>query len=229
MKPEWLTVWLDFSAAELDAGQQFWERMGAPLSGPGPLRVSSSSVGTSRVRLGLGVIDVDAAISEARAAGASPSNEAEPGNLRSPAGFVFTIEAVGPDPVAHPVAVWAQDHHARVDQLTIDVAPGRWTAELGYWRRLTGWEVTVGSGEQFARLHTPPAFPVRILLQRKMQGATSAHLDIATDNRRAEVARLERAGARRLWDGARWTVLRPPAGWLVCVTDRRPETGLLAP
>ena len=43
------------------------------------------------------------------------------------------------------------------------------------------------------------------------------HVDLETDDVEAEVARLARLGAEKVSDGRTWTVLRDPAGLLVCV------------
>jgi hypothetical protein len=228
MRIEWLTIWLDFTSADAETGRRFWQQAAGDLSKPGQLRIGSADVSASRVRLGLGAANVGRALEEAIAVGGVRADAPGPPSLRSPAGFAFTIQELNPDAVTRPVVAWPDGHHSRADQLTIDVAPDAWDAETPFWRLLTGWDLGGGAAGEFARLQTPAALPVRILLQRKQEGDTSAHLDIATDNRDAEVARLERAGARRVREGARWTVLQPPVGAPVCVTDRDPATGLLA-
>ena len=52
-------------------------------------------------------------------------------------------------------------------------------------------------------------------------------LDIATDDRPAEVGRLQELGAEPVGEGPMWTVLRPPAGPALCVTSRDPVTGVV--
>ena len=67
--------------------------------------------------------------------------------------------------------------------------------------------------------------PIRLLLQRLDVDAPSVtgHLDLACDDRPAEVARHEQLGSTVVADhGGGWTTLRDPAGSLYCVTDRTP-------
>jgi hypothetical protein len=47
------------------------------------------------------------------------------------------------------------------------------------------------------------------------------HLDIETDDQPAEVARLEKLGAKRVGEGARWTVMEAPTGQRFCVVRAR--------
>lgn len=224
---EWLTIWLDFSAADRAAGARFWDHTAGSLTEAGQLRLGPEAP-ASRVRLGVGVAEVKSARMAALAAGGVRAPESGETDFQSPAGFGFTLEALDLEARVAPVREWPDGHRSRVDQLTIDIAPEMWQAETSFWRLFTGWEVSDGTAGEFARLHTPTALPIRILLQRKQEGGTSAHLDIATDNRELEVARLKRGGAHRVGGGTRWTVLQPPVGPPVCVTDRDPATGLLA-
>jgi hypothetical protein len=53
------------------------------------------------------------------------------------------------------------------------------------------------------------------------------HLDIETDDQAAEVARLEKLGATRVRNGARWVVMQAPTGQRFCVINARvPLAGL---
>lgn len=47
------------------------------------------------------------------------------------------------------------------------------------------------------------------------------HLDIETDDQAAEVARLERLGARQVGKGPRWTVMEAPTGQRFCVVNAK--------
>ena len=79
------------------------------------------------------------------------------------------------------------------------------------------------------QLIRPTGMPLRVLLQRRDEGdgPVTAHFDLATTDREAEVARHLALGAVVDGGGPRWTRLRDPAGMLYCVTDRDPVTGLL--
>jgi hypothetical protein len=61
-----------------------------------------------------------------------------------------------------------------------------------------------------------------LLMQRLESGAPRVHLDIHTDDLDAEVARLERIGAKRVQKVQTWWVMRDPAGLLFCVLPMSP-------
>ena len=239
-EPFWLTLFVDLAAAEWDAGIAFWAAATGyalsslrgerdefatlvPPSGDDHFRVQRVG-GASGVHLDVHVPDVEAAAARAAGLGATPVSFSDYAVLRSPAGFGFCLVGDAAGRPARPM-VWPGGHRALVDQLTIDIPPAAYDDETRFWSALTGWP-TRPAGE-FIRLLTPAALPVRVLLQRTGEGPVGGHLDIAADDRRAEVARLEALGAAVIGGGARWTVLRPPAGPLCCVTDRDPDTGLL--
>ncbi len=72
----------------------------------------------------------------------------------------------------------------------------------------------------------PDTQPLRFLVQRlDDEGPAGAHLDLASSDRSAEVARHEALGAEVTFVGDFWTVLRDPAGLSYCVTGRDPRTG----
>jgi Glyoxalase-like domain len=61
-----------------------------------------------------------------------------------------------------------------------------------------------------------------LLMQRLESGAPRVHLDIHTDDLDAEVARLQRLGAKRVQKVQTWWVMRDPAGLLFCVLPMSP-------
>lgn len=241
----WLTVFVDLVPAEHEAGLRFWEGLTGdqrsaargehdefvtllPDEGAAHLRVQRAG-GASGVHLDLHVTDLDAATECAVAAGAMVV--ARPGHvvLLSPAGFGFCLVRPLDGAVRTPPRRWPDGHRSIVDQLTIDVAADAWADECRFWGQLTGWTVASSSRPEMARLHTPATMPVRVLLQRLGDGPTGGHLDIATDDRDAEVGRVLALGATVTARHEHWTVLAPPAGPALCVTPRDPATGLLAP
>jgi hypothetical protein len=56
----------------------------------------------------------------------------------------------------------------------------------------------------------------------------SAHLDVGSPDRAAEVRRHLALGASLVAEEEFWTVLADPAGLPYCVTDRDPATGELS-
>jgi hypothetical protein len=79
-------------------------------------------------------------------------------------------------------------------------------------------------GREFRRLRKPDGQPLNLLLQRldASDGPVRAHLDLSADDRQAEIRRHEQLGAtvERVHEG--WTVMRPPAGPVYCITRRVP-------
>lgn len=241
-EPAWLTVFLDVPSASHATACAFWpsvtggtlsSRRGAyaefatlePAAGDPHLRLQSTGAASFRTHLDLHVDDVSAWAD--RAAGLGATVLARPGHvvLRSPAGFDFCLVPLDGSGVRTPPASWP-GHRSIADQLTIDVTPSAWEAEQAFWSVLTGWDVVQAGEPAYARLQTPASLPVRVLLQRLDDGATSGHLDIATDDRIAETARLVGLGASVTHLGRAWTTLRGPDGSVFCVTDRDPGTGL---
>lgn len=239
--PVWLTIYLDLAPEEHAAALAFWEGVtGWPVSqargehgefatlvppaGDPHLRVQRLDAGPSGVHLDIHVDDLDAAL--ARAEGLGARLVARPGHavLRSPAGFPFCLvrerlaEPVGP-------SVWPDGHRSLADQLCLDVPPAAYDAECAFWAALLGVEVLDTTGSEFRRLDVPG--PVQVLVQRLEEDEPVArgHVDVASDDRAAEVARLAALGARDAGVGDDWTVLDPPAGPVLCVTDRDPASG----
>jgi hypothetical protein len=104
-------------------------------------------------------------------------------------------------------------------------------AETAFWTRLTGWEHTKGRFPEFTNLERPEGQPLRLLLQRldSDEGPVSAHFDLSSADRVAEVVRHRSLDAELVNETRNWTVLRDPAGLEYCVTDRDPATGKLPP
>jgi hypothetical protein len=239
-QPFWLTLFVGLAAEEWDAGIAFWAVATGyalsslrgqhdefasliPPSGDDHIRVQRAG-GASGVHLDVHARNVKAAATRAADLGATLVSFSGYAVLRSPAGFGFCLVGDDASRPASPT-VWPGGHRALVDQLTIDIPPAAYDDEVHFWSELTGWPARPAG--EFVRLMTPAALPVRVLLQRTGDRPADGHLDIATDNRPAEVARLGALGAAVIGGGAQWTVLRPPAGPLCCVTDRDPDTGLL--
>ena len=141
----------------------------------------------------------------------------------SPGGLPFCLvrhrgQHVRPDPVG------PRGQRSIVDQVCLDIPPGIHDRECSFWAELTGWERYDDREDEFERLRRPPGMPYAVLLQRldDEQPTVGAHLDLAADDRDAEVTRHVAAGAEvaRRTDG--WIVLRDPVGMAYCVTGRAP-------
>jgi len=134
-------------------------------------------------------------------------------------------------PLELPGSRWRQSNGGEFDdRLWSDKR--YWQQSAAFWRDLTGWEFRPPSDtDEFGVLQRPATQPVRFLLQRLAdeQEAVSAHLDLAATDRDAETARHEQLGAQAVQRTPEWTVMRDPTGWIYCITDRDPETGMSRP
>jgi hypothetical protein len=218
----WLTVFLDLTAEEFDPAVAFWQAVTGydvspprgdhdefatllPPSGDAFLRVQRVREGPSHLHL-----DVH-----------GPGQEFEV--RTSPGGLPFCLvsgdESVRPEP-----ATWPDGNRSMVDQVCIDIPPELYEDECAFWAETTGWELFDRSGREFRRLRKPDGQPLNVLLQRldSSDGPVRAHLDLSADDREAEIHRHEQLGAtvERVHEG--WTVMRPPAGPVYCITRRVP-------
>lgn len=241
-QPFWLTAFLDFPAAEFDRGAGFWARVtGWPLSqargehdefvsllppvGADYLRLQRLGSGDTRVHLDLHVPDPEEAALAAQERGATLTRQvsADLVVMASPAGFDFCLvrqERSGrPEPTT-----WPGGHRSRVSQVCLDIPPGQHAEEVAFWQATFSAGLRRSANRpEFAWLDLPASFPFEILTQRlELPRRIGAHLDIGSDDRAAEVARLQGEGAvvRAVRDG--WTVLEAPGGTSFCVLDRSP-------
>ena len=147
--------------------------------------------------------------------------------MESPGGFVFCVvpHAGGGAP---PAPVSWPGGRSSVEQLCFDVPPEHADREAGFWAAFTGFTRVPGTPDEFEDLPRPPWSPLRFLVQRLDDDAprTTAHLDVASDDREAEVARHVALGARVAYVGRGWTTLTDPVGSTYCVTDRVPAFDL---
>ncbi len=113
-------------------------------------------------------------------------------------------------------------HHSRVARIVIDVAPGDHDREVAFWQGATGRPLT--RAKRYPEYHAGslPGTDVGLLIQRLGEDASRVHLDIHTDDLAAEVARLERLGARRVREVEGWWIMQDPAGLLFCVVPEEP-------
>lgn len=102
--------------------------------------------------------------------------------------------------------------------IVIDVPDGEHDREREFWQAAVG--KTLSGYPEYPEYHggpLPGQDVVRLLIQRLGGGQARVHLDIHTDDLDAEVARLERLGARRVEQVREWWIMEDPAGLLFCV------------
>lgn len=241
-RPFWLSAFLDLPEASFDPAVAFWASVTgyprSPLRGehgefgtlvPGVgddyLRVQRVGDAVGRIHLDVHVPEPDAAAERAIGLGATAA--ADPGLgyrvMASPAGLVFCLVSHRSARMPPPMR-WPQGQASRVDQVALDLPRDVHGAEAVFWSALLGAPVTALDGAEFSAIDRRPELPMRVLLHRlgEARGPARIHLDLATDDRPAEVARHLGLGAVQVVEHPQWTVLRDRAGLLYCVTDRRP-------
>jgi hypothetical protein len=246
IEPFWVSAFLDLPETSHERGAAFWSAVTGyvvspprgerrefatlvPAEGDDFLRVQRVSDGPGGIHLDLHVREPRVAADQALSLGATEVADHGYVVLRSPGGFPFCL-VTHPASVRPPVATWPESR-SLVDQVCLDIPASRYDEECAFWADLTGWEKGTGThAEAFRHLVRPPGMPLRLLLQRlgETSGTVRAHLDLACDDRPAEVRRHAELGATIVAEQDLWTVLRDPAGSPYCVTDRYPETGVLA-
>lgn len=241
----WLTAFLDHPVAVATRAERFWAAATGtapssdrgehaefasllPADGDAHLRVQRLAAGEAGVHLDLHVRDPRALAERALALGAAQVADLGYVVLRSPGGLAHC--AVPGEESRRTAPLRSADGHVSlVDQVCLDVPPRLLDAELAYWSGLLDREPTTSSASMFVPLEREDDEPLRLMLQRLDADAPAvgAHLDLACDDRPAEVARLVALGATEVGAGPRWTTLADPAGRAFCVTDRDPHTGRL--
>ncbi|BBB63949.1 hypothetical protein UNDKW_5676 [Undibacterium sp. KW1] len=103
-----------------------------------------------------------------------------------------------------------------IDCQVDDIEPGTnfWAGALGY--------PAGDADEKYAVLDATPTGPK--MLVQKVEHPSRIHLDIETDNKEAEVQRLEKLGAKVVKIMERWIVMEAPTGHRFCVVNpQRPD------
>jgi hypothetical protein len=115
-------------------------------------------------------------------------------------------------------------HYSRIYKIIIDVPSADHDRELAFWQAASG--LPLDQGPRYPEYHGSelPGQDFALLVQRLGEGPARVHVDIHTDDLEAEVARLERLGARRVERVHHWWVMRDPAGLLFCVLPDPPGT-----
>ncbi len=106
-------------------------------------------------------------------------------------------------------------HKSRLGELTIDCRTDDLESAAAFWSAAFGYDAT--KFENHYRLETPEN---EVLMNiQAVEHSPRVHLDIETDDIEAEVARLEKLGARRVSKERRWWVMEAPTGHRFCVAQ----------
>jgi predicted enzyme related to lactoylglutathione lyase len=115
-------------------------------------------------------------------------------------------------------------HKSRLGALIIDCNTDDLPRQAAFWSAALGYTIAPpqpGDTGRYVRL-AGPSGEVKIELQ-SVDHDSRVHLDIETDNFPAEIARLEKLGAKRVKDFPRWVVMEAPSGHRFCVVN--PQRG----
>ena len=109
-------------------------------------------------------------------------------------------------------------HRSKLAGFIIDCRTDDLDAAARFWGNALGLPVrTLGQGEEDYRRLSDPRLHIEV---QRVTHESRVHLDIETDDIDAEVARLERLGARRVARVKSWWVLEAPTGQRFCVVAK---------
>ena len=225
MTPTWLTAFIDLPAEAYDAGVAFWSGVtGYSLS---PSRGEHDEFATLVPPEGDAYLRVQRVADGPGGVHLDVHRPGQPFEVRSSPGGLAYCEVSEPLTRRPPMATWPGGHRSQVDQVCLDIAPGAYEAECAFWSDLTGLSKRDSTYfPEFRTLERPPDQPIRLLLQRVRDDRprVTAHHDVNTTDREAEVRRHEELGASVLREHSHFTVLTDPAGAAYCITPRDAQT-----
>ena len=109
-------------------------------------------------------------------------------------------------------------HHSRLCALLIDCKTSDVDEAAQFWGKALGRPVDLGhagSSGNYRMLETPP--DEAIVQIQAVTHESRVHIDIESDDIPAEVARLEKLGARVVDRLERWVVMQAPTGQRFCI------------
>jgi hypothetical protein len=106
-------------------------------------------------------------------------------------------------------------HRSRLAGFIIDCKDADVDRAAGFWSAALGMPLGEREGDTYLKLDAS-ARDLQVEVQR-VSHDSRVHLDIESDDVEAEVARLQKLGARRLDDVKTWIVLEAPTGQRFCV------------
>ena len=112
-------------------------------------------------------------------------------------------------------------HKQRIGVLCIDCRTDDLTEAVAYWSAMLGREGEIDEDGKYAVFDGHSGYP-RVLLQA-VEHEPRVHLDIETDDREAERARLEELGAKVVARVKTWIVMEAPTGHRFCIVGPQGE------
>ncbi len=106
-------------------------------------------------------------------------------------------------------------HKSRIGCIVIDCKTDELSDALAFWSAALACDGKIDDDGKYAVLKSDSGDP-RVLLQA-VGHDPRVHLDIETDDKEAEAARLAALGAKRVEDYPRWIVMEAPTGHRFCL------------
>lgn len=116
-------------------------------------------------------------------------------------------------------------HHSRLAAFVIDCQTGSVADAAKFWGNALGRKVSIPGNEGDRYRDLESAATEAQLMVQAVEHPSRIHLDVESDDLDAEVARLEKLGARRVGFVKRWWVMEAPTGQRFCVVN--PQRGPL--
>lgn len=112
-------------------------------------------------------------------------------------------------------------HRTRLGCIVIDTPTDRVNEAAAFWAAALGGRAEVDAEGKYAEIDGQG--DIKVLVQA-VDHAARVHLDIEADDKEAEVARLERLGARTVAWIKGWIVMQAPTGHRFCIVNpQQPE------
>jgi hypothetical protein len=110
-------------------------------------------------------------------------------------------------------------HRSRLSGFIIDCRTGDLNGAAAFWSAALGLEGQGADGDKYLRLDgTSRDMTVEV---QRVEHESRVHLDIESDDVEAEVARLEKLGAKRVEAIKTWVVMEAPTGQRFCVVKTK--------
>ena len=106
-------------------------------------------------------------------------------------------------------------HHSRLVGIIIDCRDTPADEAAKFWSGALGMKATADIGDGYSPLTASGRDPHMAVQSVKHE--SRVHLDLETDDEAAEVARLEKLGAKKIEKVKTWTVMEAPTGQRFCV------------
>ncbi len=106
-------------------------------------------------------------------------------------------------------------HRSQLGGFIIDCQDGDLDSASKFWSGALGLPLKAGYDPKYVGLTTPPnGLAIEV---QAVEHPSRVHLDIESDDVEAEVARLEKLGAKRIEKRQTWWVMQAPTGHRFCV------------